>query len=348
MIKYEILCINKGRIVMDGKRVRIVDIADELGLSTATVSNVIHGKTKKISDETVKRVQELLEKREYIPSMAGILLAQNSSRIIGVIVNNHEKYEGHVLEDGFVAASLNALVGEVEDAGYFMMVKVTDQWNEITKFASMWNVAGLVLIGFCERDYQKLRDNMRIPFVIYDGFLEDGHGLVNLVIDHYDGGRQMGNYLKKMGHRKVLCIADNDICMDHERFQGLQSVLPAAELMVVPMKKEERELFYQINKENILTFTAIFAVSDYYAIDILRFLLSEGIEVPKQISVSGFDDSMMSRQMEPALTTIGQNHLDRARLAMDLLEKLRNHEKVNVSYTLPVTLIERKSTGHIY
>ena len=70
-------------------RVRIVDIAEELGLSTATVSNVIHGKTKKISDETVKRVQELIEKRGYIPSMAGILLAQNSSGIIGVVVNDH-------------------------------------------------------------------------------------------------------------------------------------------------------------------------------------------------------------------------------------------------------------------
>ena len=81
-------------------RVRIVDIAEELGLSTATVSNVIHGKTKKISDETVKRVQELLEERQYIPSMAGILLAQNDSRIIGIVVNDHEKYEGHVLEDG--------------------------------------------------------------------------------------------------------------------------------------------------------------------------------------------------------------------------------------------------------
>lgn len=46
---------------MEEGRVRIADIAEELGVSTATVSNVIHGKTKKISDETVKRVQELLE-----------------------------------------------------------------------------------------------------------------------------------------------------------------------------------------------------------------------------------------------------------------------------------------------
>lgn len=65
---------------MENQRIRLIDIAEELGLSTATVSNVIHGKTKKVSEETVKRVQELLEKRQYIPSMAGVLLAQNDSK----------------------------------------------------------------------------------------------------------------------------------------------------------------------------------------------------------------------------------------------------------------------------
>lgn len=88
------------------ERVRICDIAEELGLSTATVSNVIHGKTNKVSDETVQRVTALLEKRQYIPSMAGILLAQNSSGIIGVFVNDHPKYEGHTLRDGFLASVL--------------------------------------------------------------------------------------------------------------------------------------------------------------------------------------------------------------------------------------------------
>ena len=88
------------------ERVRICDIAEELGLSTATVSNVIHGKTNKVSDETVQRVTALLEKRQYIPSMAGILLAQNSSGIIGVFVNDHPKYAGHTLRDGFLASVL--------------------------------------------------------------------------------------------------------------------------------------------------------------------------------------------------------------------------------------------------
>ena len=105
------------------ERVRICDIAEELGLSTATVSNVIHGKTNKVSDETVQRVTALLEKRRYIPSMAGILLAQNSSGIIGVFVNDHLKYEGHTLRDGFLASALDALSTEIERGGQFMLVK---------------------------------------------------------------------------------------------------------------------------------------------------------------------------------------------------------------------------------
>ena len=87
---------------MTQNRIRIVDIADALGLSTATVSKVIHGKTEKISDQTVKRVQQELERSGYIPNMAAILLSRNNSRIIGVVVHDNEKYEGRVLEYGFV------------------------------------------------------------------------------------------------------------------------------------------------------------------------------------------------------------------------------------------------------
>ncbi len=153
---------------MEERRTTIRDIAEELGLSTATVSNVIHGKTKKVSQETIRRVQELLEQRQYIPSMAGILLAQNSSGIIGVIINWHEKYENHALEDPFIASSLNNLSVVIEETERFMMVKTATQTQEIVRFASMWNMEGLILIGFCEQDYLWLRQNMRIPFVTYD------------------------------------------------------------------------------------------------------------------------------------------------------------------------------------
>lgn len=328
---------------METGRIRIVDIADELGVSTATVSNVIHGKTKKISDETVKRVQQLLEERQYIPSMAGILLAQNDSKIIGVVINDHEKYEGHTLEDQFISASVNALAKEIEQAGKFLMLKVTDKWNEIPKFASMWNMEGMVLIGYCEQDYKKLREQMHIPFVVYDGYMESSGNLVNIEVNHFDGGAQAGRYLKSRGHRAVLCISDNNICMDMERFMGLKSEIKNAELMVIPMEQETRTVFYTEHLQEIKKYSAVFAVSDYYAMDFIQFLKRVGLSVPEDMSVVGFDNVRESEKFVPPLTTIKQDNMQRAALALEMLKQLRDGDCRNKNVILPVTLMERDS-----
>lgn len=332
---------------MESGRIRIVDIADELGVSTATVSNVIHGKTKKISDETVKRVQQLLEERQYIPSMAGILLAQNNSKIIGVVINDHEKYEGHTLEDPFISASVNALAKEIEQAGKFLMLKVTDKWDEIPKFASMWNMEGMVLTGYCEQDYKKLREQMHIPFVVYDGYMESSGNLVNIEFDHFDGGAQAGRYLKRRGHKAVLCISDNNICMDMERFMGLKSEIPDAELMVIPMEQKTRGIFYMEHLGKIKKYSAVFAVSDYYAMDFMQFLKSVGVSVPEDISVIGFDNVRESEKLVPALTTIKQDSRQRAALAVNILNQLRNGDCRDTNVVLPVTLIERDSVRDV-
>ncbi len=332
---------------MESGRIRIVDIADELGVSTATVSNVIHGKTKKISDETVKRVQQLLEERQYIPSMAGILLAQNNSKIIGVVINDHEKYEGHTLEDPFISASVNALAKEIGQAGKFLMLKVTDKWDEIPRFASMWNMEGMVLIGYCGQDYKRLREQMHIPFVVYDGYMESSGNLINIEANHFDGGAQAGRYLRNRGHRAVLCISDNNICMDMERFMGLKSEIPNAELMVIPAGQETRTVFYMEHMREIKKYSAVFAVSDYYAMDFIRFLKSAGVSVPEDISVVGFDNVRESEQFVPALTTIKQDGRQRAALAVKMLERLRNGNCRDKNVMLPVTLIERDSVRDV-
>lgn len=334
---------------MDQKRIRIVDIAEELGLSTATVSNVIHGKTKKISDETVRRVQELLEKREYIPSMAGILLAQNDSRIVAVIVNDHEKYESQVLADTFISSSLSYLSAEIEQAGYFMMVKVTKNLNEIVRYASMWNMEGLVLIGYCEQDYKKLRSMMHIPFVVYDGFIEKAEHICNLKIDDFDGGRQVGNYLRGLGHKKAFCIADNKICMDYERYQGFCEAFGEENVtfLQVPFSREERRSFYSQKLELIQKHTAAFCVSDYYAIEFMQFLQENGICIPKDMSVVGFDDSPMCEIVYPALTSICQDGKQRAKLAIRLLQDLKQGKEDGCTVLLPVTLVVRESTADV-
>ncbi|MGM9540647.1 LacI family DNA-binding transcriptional regulator [Anaerovibrio sp.] len=332
------------------QRVRIADIAKELGVSTATVSNVIHGKTKKISDATVKRVQKLLEERQYIPSMAGLLLAQNDSRIIGIVMNNHGKYEGHVLEDPFVAASLNALSGEIEKAGYFMMVKTTSRLTDIVKFASMWNMEGMVIIGFCEEEYNELRQFMHIPFVVYDGFPADSPDdgrLCNLTIDNYDGGLQVGRHLRSLGHRRALCLSDNDICMDARRIRGFRDGFGAenTDLLIIPMQREPRRAFYEQHLPFIREHTAAFAVSDYYAVDFLQFVQEKGMHVPEEISIAGFDDTPICQQIVPTLTTVRQDPARRAASALLALRELKQGTPVRQPCMLPVQLMPRHSTA---
>lgn len=330
---------------MNEQRGRISDIAEELGLSTATVSNVIHGKTKKVSEETIKRVQALLEERQYIPSMAGILLSQNSSKIIGVFINDHEKYEGHTLDDAFIASSLNCLSNEIEKQGQFMMVKKAKKPEEIIQFASMWNMDGLVVIGFCSQDYTYLRNHMRIPFVVYDGFCEKPERFFNITIDNHSGGFQVGELFRKYGHRQALCISDNNIDVDLERYNGfIRGFAPGeASLMRIPMHRNERLSFYRRSMEKFHQITAVFAVSDYYAADLMHFLQENGFHVPKDISVAGFDDTPLCKMVFPALTTVRQNHALRAEMAIAKLQELKNRKIPETSVMLPVTLIERAS-----
>ena len=331
---------------MEDQRVRISDIAQELGLSTATVSNVIHGKTKKISEETQKRVMALLEEKQYIPSMAGILLARNSSRIIGVFVNDHEKYEGHTLDDFFISSSLNYLSTEIEANGQFMMVKKAKSAEEIIQFASMWNLDGIVVIGFCDQDYVYLRNHMRIPFVVYDGYCKNPERIVNITIDNYDGGHQAGCYLRENGHERALCIADNDICVDMERYQGFRDGFASGmvEFVMIPMRKEERWEYYRRNLSMFQSITTVFAVSDYYAMDLICFLQEQRIKVPEQISVAGFDDIPMCRMFCPTLTTVKQDGALRAKIAVEKLGELKMGNLIQNEIRLPVSLVVRAST----
>ena len=328
-------------------RVRISDIAQELGLSTATVSNVIHGKTNKVSDETVKRVQALLEQRQYIPSMAGILLAQNSSKIIGVFVNDHEKYEGHTLDDAFIASALNALSTEIEKRGQFMMVKKAKHPEEVLQFASMWNMEGLIMMGFCDQDYMYLRSHMRIPFVVYDGYCENPQGIVNITIDNYGGGFQVGSLFREKGHTAAICVSDNETGVDLERIRGFRSGFGdgTVEVLIVPMRKADRRRLYRSQLDRFRRATAVFAVSDYYAIDLMQFLGEHGISVPGDLVVAGFDGTPMSELVFPALTTVRQDNALRARTAMEQLENLREGRETHTTVKLPVTLMERASTG---
>ncbi len=340
---------------MEDRRVTIKDIAEELGLSTATVSNVIHGKTKKISDRTVSKVQEQLEKSGYIPNMAAVLLAQNSSRIVCVLLSDDVKYDGKMLEDPFVNGILNGLSKELKKKDYFMMVREEKDMNQIIAYASMWNMAGLILIGYCQQDYESLRSKMHIPFVVLDAYTTNVHHFSDIGLKNITGGMIAGEYLIQKGHRKIMYLADNkeDGC-DYDRYVGLTKELQKAgieysesDYQVVSMNKEERFKDYQVLYQKIFKeeqiYSAAFCASDVYAIEFMNYLQDMGKNIPEQFSIIGFDDILMAECVRPKLTTIRQDLRKRAEMAVQLLEELIDGKETARTELLSLTLVERES-----
>lgn len=334
------------------RRVTIKDIAEEMGVSTATVSNVIHGKTKKISERTVAKVQEKLQESGYIPNMAAVLLAQNSSKIVCVVVSDHERYEGKMLEDPFVAQIINSISKELSARDYFMMIKEEREIEKIVAYASMWNMAGLILMGYCSVDYEKLRSKMHIPFVVVDSYERNVKNYIDIGIDNIDGGYQAGRYLIQNGHKRILYFADNKEDCDLFRYQGLEKALQEKSILVdeeyyylVSMEKDARNQDYEkmlayIQKKDI---TAVFAASDQYALEFMRFLLQKGVKVPEEISLVGFDDIPVAAQVYPGLSTVSQNIPLRGRMAVEMLHNQIEDKAEGGSVLLPAQLVVRES-----
>lgn len=329
---------------MAAQRVRIIDIAQELGVSTATVSNVIHGKTKKISDQTVRRVQEALERRQYVPSMAGILLAQNSSRIVGAAVSGQGPYGCHPLEDSLVSAALSRLSAALQEAGYFLMVLVAQDWREIPRLASMWNMEGVIVMGFSQPEWTGLKDGLSVPLVVLDGASDES--LCGPSLDDFGGGRLMGEHFREMGYRRTLCLASGLTGAEDRRFQGFQEGLGGgtAEFFQVPADVRERRRFCESQLDRLNACQAIFALSDIYAAELSVLLQEKGLRIPEDVAVAGFGDTPLSRQVYPPLTTIRQDWDQQARQAVEQLRRLRQDGDAPEPVPLTLSLVPRRST----
>lgn len=335
-------------------RITIKDISEKLGVSTATISNVIHGKTKKVSKETIEKVQNALEESGYIPNMAAVLLAQNSSKIVCVVLSDDKKYNGKMIEDSFVSGIINGISKGLQEMGYFMMLKEEKDISKIAQYASMWNMAGLILLGYCENNYEELRKKIRIPLVVIDGYSKKVSNYGNVGIDNFDGGYKAGEYLIKKGHRKIMFLSDNDLCGDHERYEGFKRALldnginhQVKDFKLLPMNENERYDYLNQLIKNIKEYTAAFCASDVYAIEVMNFLTDNNISIPEEISIMGFDNIPACELVRPRLTTVEQNINDRAICACELLHKLINKIEVDNEQIIAVNIVERDSVKKI-
>ena len=120
------------------------------------------------------------------------------------------------------------------------------------------------------------------------------------------------------------------------------------EFLQIPFESEDRKLFYQEHMERIRTYTAVFAVSDYYAAELMRFLGRAGIRVSEDISVVGFDNTLLCDQVYPPLTSVKQDIALRAGQAVHALARLKEGNTDRNVIRLPVSLVVRESVKRLH
>lgn len=331
--------------------IRIKDIADRAGVSPTTVSNVIHGKTGRVSKATVEKINRILKEMEYVPSISARMLANNSSGLIGVALGFMKKGNASSFEDPFVSAMLGNLEYQIREHGYYMMLVARHEQDDIMQQALGWNFDGMIAMALKEKEIAELSERLGKPLVTIDQYLPPELGVRSITMDDRGGAYQMSQYLIGKGHKKFLFLSDCDLGVDHYRWLGVRQAMEEAGIedfesrhIVIPWNPEQREKAY----EEMLPFfkkqTALFFSSDYYALEASNFLQNRGIKVPEEISIAGFDDVTYATFARPKLTTVHQMVDGKARRAVEVLMHLIQDEPVQKDIPpLPTTLVERES-----
>lgn len=331
--------------------IRIKDIADRAGVSPTTVSNVIHGKTRRVSKATVEKINRILKEMEYVPSISARMLANNSSGLIGVALGFMKKGNASSFEDPFVSAMLGNLEYQIREHGYYMMLVARHEQDDIMQQALGWNFDGMIAMALKEKEIAELSERLGKPLVTIDQYLPPELGVRSITMDDRGGAYQMSQYLIGKGHKKFLFLSDCDLGVDHYRWLGVRQAMEEAGIedfesrhIVIPWNPEQREKAY----EEMLPFfkkqTALFFSSDYYALEASNFLQNRGIKVPEEISIAGFDDVTYATLARPKLTTVHQMVDGKARRAVEVLMHLIQDEPVQKDIPpLPTTLVERES-----
>ena len=337
--------------------ITIKQIAETLNMSTTTVSNVIHGKTKEVSKETIDRVQKYLEEVHYVPNLTARNLAQNQSNIIGIVLKTSEKRYTHILCDPFVSEMLGGIERAVREAGYYMMLYISEDITEIINHVASWNVDGLLLFWMQDDDAIRVYKRFKKPVVYVDTYVnwdfmeEIGQTYVNVGLTDEESAKEAVQYLIKNGHKKIGYLSEQKSGVNLRRFDGYKSALEEAGIrfnekwyyeLDTTIDGIDRSLT-QITRE-MREITAVFCSSDNFAGMLMNTCINQGIRVPEDLSIMGFDDNQNGRLFRPALTTMHQDITEKGVIATKELIKMIGGEVPKKHQIIMGTkLVERDS-----
>ena len=332
--------------------VTLKDIAEEANVSIMTVSNVINGKLNKVSKEKASLIQSIIKKRNYIQSAPARSLAKSNSNIIAIMLRSIKGE--NALSSPHNAAVVGIIIEEIQLHGYYAMVCMVESQEDIARNLRTWSVQGAIFIGMFDHEIEQIHSLSNSQMVFIDSYSKVRQ-LSNIGIDDYKGGQLAAEHLISMGHKNIAFISPSDDMTGviQNRLLGFQSILKKKGLDL-PLKYrlklesdiDQRSL--QVTVDTLIALlgeiTAAFVTSDQMAASLIGALYLQGIRVPEDLSIIGFDNVLVSMQISPQLTTISQDLKQKAYLAVEtLMNLLKNSKGTAELRILDVQLIQRHS-----
>ncbi len=330
------------------------DIAKLAGVSVATVSNVVNGNHRKVSDKTRAKVEKIIREYDYKPNALARSLVKKESMIVGVVV----PYVGggeSFLVNPYNAHIIAALENYVRSRDYYLMLRCVGTTGEVIPLLSSWNVDGAFFLGVMGSDVSQIQQALGVPVVFIDTYAEN-ETFMNVGVDDYRGGFLSARYLLSCGHKKIALATPGyeEDGVIRQRVMGFKDALTEAGLAFDEDDVFRTDTLYsnavKVGQDIALSgkgYTAAATMSDIVAFGLIEGMRQCGASVPEDMSVIGFDNLPESEYYTPKLTTISQDFDAKAKAAGEMLFDMIDGKDEAKDIHLTVNVVERQSVRKI-
>lgn len=333
----------------------IVEIAKKANVSPMTVSNVINKKYSRVSKETSERVQRAIEELNYVPNMSARSLVSKNSKIVVLAIPQtivDDPNKDMALINPFYGELINSVEFNLRQNGYYMMLRFISDTELFSSMVANWNADGVIVLGAMDHQLDLNFKNTKTPLVLIDSYVSNGN-YDSIKTDDELGGFMATEYLIQHKHNRISMIASSmsDEGVAKARFEGFERALTVHGIQIDPTLVFEGYPTYDYGFEvgkllskRIGDVDAVFAYSDLVAIGLMQSLKEEGVRIPQDVSVIGFDGLFIGKISEPQLTTIKQDIYAKGSKAVELLvDRILGKTTQRRQVVMPVSLVERAS-----
>ena len=298
----------------DKRKIQMSDIARLAGVSTATVSRALNG-SELINEETRVRIQELARSLNYSINVRAKNLRLGDDRTIAVVIPRDQASKQHV-SDPFFLGMLGSLADALTDRQYDLLLSRVDA-DHLGDLAALYDsgrASGIIVIGQW-RHHDQLNELAlrRVPFVVWGAQLA-GQLYCSVGSDNRSGGQMATAHLLGLGRRRIAFLGDTDLPEVAQRHEGYllahqQHGVPVDPALHIsaPFTAGEAQAAMQAFMQRGVALDGLFAASDLIAMNAMGVLLGHGLDVPRDVSVVGYDDIEAAAHCHPPLTTIRQS-----------------------------------------